>query len=113
MSSEHQSILTENEIQKFQRDGILVLDNFLTDIELLEARNGLEETLLNYGVDTINLRETAHNLKNLSSTNGSGGVLDIFYPKFKLKIGSSEKLFRATAELWEAGKYHRYEVQHF
>ena len=104
MCSDLQRILTENEIETFQRDGILVLDNFLTDIELLEATDGLEETLLNYGVHTTNLRETGHNLKNLSSTNGSGGVLDIFYPDFKLKIGSSEKLFRATAELWEAGK---------
>ena len=48
-----------------------------------------------------NLSVTGHKLTNLSSTNGSGGVVDIFYPQFKLDIGTNKRLFKATTELWE------------
>jgi hypothetical protein len=98
-------ILTEEQIEKFQHDGILVVDNILTDDELETAKEGLHQSLLRYGIDTSNLADTAHNLKNLSSTGGSGGVLDLFYSKFKMDIALNERLFHATTELWRAGKY--------
>ena len=57
-------ILTREQIEKFQHDGILVVDNILTDDELDSAKEGLHQALLRYGIDTTNLADTAHNLKN-------------------------------------------------
>jgi hypothetical protein len=33
--------------------------------------------------------------------NLSGGVLDIFYPTWKMKIATNEKLFLMTCQLWK------------
>lgn len=98
------SILTGEQVKTFQKDGILVVDNILTDYEVRVATEGLRQTLLRFNVDTNNLTETAHHLRDLSSTGGSGGVLDLFYPPFKMDIACNEKLFGATSELWSTGK---------
>jgi len=94
--------LTQEQIDKYLRDGVLVVEDILCGEELKAARDGLHETLLQHGVDPNDLQSTAHHLQKLSSTNGSGGVLDLFYPSFKMDIGCNEKLFRATQQLWRA-----------
>ena len=104
-------ILTKEQIETYRRDGILVIDEILTPIQLQAAQEGLHKTLLHHQVDTNNLPATAHHLQKLSSTNGSGGVLDLFYPRFKLDIGCNERLFRATAQLWEAAYCHNGESE--
>jgi hypothetical protein len=105
-------ILTQLQIEKYLRDGVLVVDDIMCAEELKVARDGLHETLLHHGVDTNDLENTAHHLQKLSSTNGSGGVLDLFYPSFKIDIGSNEKLFRATQQLWKASHAHNGESEH-
>lgn len=95
-------ILTPEQIQNFQDDGILVVPNILTPQQIQSSLKELSETLLNYGIDTNDLKSTGHNLVQLSSTNGSGGVLDLFYPNFKLDIATNENLFQATRELWKS-----------
>ena len=35
-----------------------------------------------------------------------GGVLDIFYPEWKMKIATNERLFRMTCQLWKEAYYH-------
>eukprot|EP00611_Tribonema_gayanum_P025613 TRINITY_DN5877_c0_g1_i2.p1 TRINITY_DN5877_c0_g1~~TRINITY_DN5877_c0_g1_i2.p1 ORF type:complete len:359 (-),score=77.13 TRINITY_DN5877_c0_g1_i2:462-1406(-) len=39
-------------------------------------------------------------LSCLSSTHGSGGILDIFYPPWKLKVCENAQLFGAMRDLW-------------
>jgi ectoine hydroxylase-related dioxygenase (phytanoyl-CoA dioxygenase family) len=103
---DHLMVLTQEQIDTFVRDGVLVVDNILTAQEVASAKHGLHQTLLHYNVDSTDLPNTAHNLQKLSSTNGSGGVLDIFYPRFKMDIATHERLFRATQQLWEAALAH-------
>ena len=79
----------------------------MNESELAEARNGLNETLLKHGVDPDHLESTGHHLPSLSSTNGSGGVLDCFYEPWKLKIAVHPTLFQITTELWETGYCHK------
>ena len=94
--------LTPDQINTYHRDGILVVHDLLSHSELLEARAGLANTLLKEnGVDVCNLSTTGHNLINASSTNGAGGVLDIFYPDWKMKIATNERLFHMTCQLWK------------
>lgn len=42
----------------------------------------------------------------LSSTRGSGGVIDVFYEPFKLAIATNETLFRMTTQLWQSTLLH-------
>ena len=116
MDDEHQEQrrptqpLTPDQINTYHRDGILVVHDLLSQSELLEARAGLANTLQNeYGVDICNLSTTGHNLINASSTNGAGGVLDIFYPSWKMKIATNERLFHMTRQLWKETYCEMYE----
>ena len=99
------SLLSSDQVETFQRDGVLVVDNFLSSGDIQEAFMGIEHALGEYGVDVHDLENTGHMLRQLSSTNGSGGILDLFYPSFKMKIATDERLFQMTSELWRAGKF--------
>ena len=69
--------LTQDQIDEFLQNGMLVVDNVLNELELVEAHEGLNTTLEKYHISPNNLEKTAHNLKSLSSTNGSGGGMRI------------------------------------
>jgi len=104
--------LTPSQIETYLRDGVLVLPNVLSPKQLDDARIGLHNNLLHqHGVDPDDLRRTGHNLQKLSSTNGSGGVLDIFYPQFKMDVGTNEKIFEVTSQLWETAYCHKGETE--
>ena len=96
-------ILSSEQIQSFITDGVLVVDNVLSYDEIVTARTGLHDTLFNkYNVDTTNLYHTGHLLTRLSSTNGSGGVLDIYYEPWQIQLfATNSKLFHMTTELWK------------
>jgi hypothetical protein len=106
-----QRILSTDQIETFRRDGVLVVEDILTPQQVDAAIKGLETSLLEHGVDVNNLLETGRNLKQLSSTNGSGGVLDLVYDDWKLKVAMNERLFQCTTELWEASYCHKGEGQ--
>jgi ectoine hydroxylase-related dioxygenase (phytanoyl-CoA dioxygenase family) len=104
-------MLSEEQIETFLESGYLVVENVLTSLELEAATLGLRRTLLRHGVDTENLRATGHHLKELSSTNGSGGVLDLFYDEWKLDVSTHPKLFSLTTQLWKAAYCHHGEAR--
>ena len=104
-------VLLEDQIQTFLKDGVLVVDNMLTPTEVQRGLQGLSETLARNGcIDTSHLSTTGHGLQKLSSTNGSGGVLDLFYDDWKCEIATNPRLFRATTQLWEAAYCHKGEA---
>jgi len=98
--------LTTEQISTFLKDGVLVVPNVLTPEEVANARIGLHSHLLEKaGVDVTSyssLERTSAGLRNLSSTNGSGGVLDIFYAPFKLQLAEHPAIFRVVSQLWRA-----------
>jgi hypothetical protein len=100
---QEKKILTPEQIETYMRDGVLVVDNVLSGNELSSARTSLQETLWKYGVDINNLQETGHHFTKLSSTNGSGGVLDIYYETWQIQMfAANPRLFQITTELWDA-----------
>jgi ectoine hydroxylase-related dioxygenase (phytanoyl-CoA dioxygenase family) len=105
-SPENERVLTQEQIDQFLDQGVLVVENILSQSKLNEANEGLSRTLAEYGIDTQHLDVTGHALERLSSTNGSGGVLDLFYPEWKMQVASNSRLFHATCELWEAAYCH-------
>eukprot|EP00571_Detonula_confervacea_P002050 CAMPEP_0172324350 /NCGR_PEP_ID=MMETSP1058-20130122/51144_1 /TAXON_ID=83371 /ORGANISM="Detonula confervacea, Strain CCMP 353" /LENGTH=469 /DNA_ID=CAMNT_0013040611 /DNA_START=290 /DNA_END=1696 /DNA_ORIENTATION=+ len=107
ITSEPSPPLTPQQINTYLRDGILVVDNLLSCEEIANAQCGLVQTLKEeYGVDVHDLEGTGHKLVEASSTNGAGGVLDIFYPEWKMKIATNETLFRMTRQLWKEAYCH-------
>uniref|UniRef100_A0A7S2YCN4 Phytanoyl-CoA dioxygenase n=1 Tax=Entomoneis paludosa TaxID=265537 RepID=A0A7S2YCN4_9STRA len=101
-SNETTTTLTAEQIDTFCRDGVLVVNGLLSHTQLQSARAGLSSTLARYGIDDENLPETGKEISKLSSTNGSGGVLDIFFEQWKFEIATNETLLRWTQQLWEA-----------
>jgi hypothetical protein len=99
--------LTEEQIQAFLEEGVLVVENFLSAEEVRVAMIGVSEALAKHGIQTDRLEETGHLLQSLSSTNGSGGVIDLFYEPFKIDVATNESLFRITSQLWEASIAHK------
>ena len=102
MATRDRDALTPDQVDEFLREGVLVVENLLSDEEIEVARSGLSSTLSRFGVNTKDLERTGHNLCGLSSTNGAGGVLDIFYEDWKLRIATNESLLRWTQQLWSA-----------
>jgi hypothetical protein len=101
-------LLTDEQIATFLQDGVLVVDDLLSRAEVENAmQNGLARTLREQcSVDVNDLCGTASNLRQLSSTNGSGGVLDVFYDAWKMKIALNPTLFAWTRQLWKAAYCH-------
>ena len=84
-NEEQQQLLSPEQVSTYLNDGVLVVDNLLSPSEVGDAQTSLAQTLLDdLNVDVSNLHETGHNLTKASSTNGAGGVLDIFYPQWKM-----------------------------
>jgi hypothetical protein len=98
--------LSPEQIRTFCHDGVLVVENVLTPSQLDAARKGLSETLARDGVDTEDLDNTGCALQKLSSTNGSGGVLDLFYDDWKMNVATNPRLFSITTQLWESAYFH-------
>ena len=88
-------------IEDFIRDGVVVIEGVLTDKEVEEARCGLHDYLRERGIDHESLEETGHKLASLSSTNGKGGVLDIYNAPFKLKVAENSKVVDAICNIWQ------------
>ena len=60
----------------------------------------MKSTLAKYGVHTEDLENTSNRLKILSSTNGAGGVLDLFYPRWKIAATlENQKYYKAASDL--------------
>lgn len=96
--------LSQSQIDEFIREGVIVLPALLSAQEVADARAGLHTSLLAEGVDVNDLtsKESANGLRILSSTNGSGGVLDMFYEPFKLRIAENPRIWDALSQLWAA-----------
>ena len=55
-------------------------------------------------MDHDDLEYMAYYLSHLSSTNGTGGVLDIYYPSWKMNVAVTNlKLLSVVSQLWEIG----------
>lgn len=48
------------------------------------------------------MESTGHHLKKLSSTGGAGGIVDLFYPSWRLKVAENDKVFAGMSDLWSA-----------
>jgi hypothetical protein len=92
--------MNQDHVNEYCDKGLVVIPSVLNEQEILEARRGLHESLMSYGCDVNALYDTAGTLESLSSTGGSGGVLDLFYEEWKLKLNEHPKIVSAVQTLW-------------
>lgn len=92
--------LNPSQVHHFQEYGVLIIENVLSIEEIEHTRKNFHHCLMKYGFNTNNPNETAINLQKISSTNGAGGILDIFYEDFKLKLNEHEKIVDIIQDLW-------------
>ena len=57
------------------------------------ALDEYDKTLMEYGVNIKDLSSTAKNARKLSSTHGAGGILDLFYPRWKIDLTLNNELY--------------------
>jgi ectoine hydroxylase-related dioxygenase (phytanoyl-CoA dioxygenase family) len=93
-------MLSEELLAEFDSRGVVVIPNVLNSNEISECRSSFHNYLLTRNVDIENLNETGGNLRDLSSTGGSGGVLDVFYEDWKLKVNEHHNVVNAMQQLW-------------
>ncbi len=78
----------------FKEYGYVVIPNILSPSQIDHALNEYDKMLLKYGIDIKNnLVATAKNARKLSSTHGAGGILDLFYPKWKIDLTLNNQLY--------------------
>jgi hypothetical protein len=97
--------LSPSQIDEYLENGILVVDNVFSESEVNQAKKGCLASLHARGVHSFDVEDdaSARAFDKLSSTNGSGGVLDIFYDDWKLHgVATHAKLFSMTTQLWKA-----------
>ena len=140
---EGEQVLSQDQIDEYLREGVLVVPNILSHEELQLALEGMKSSLLRRlrrskkdvdegtsdqidvlidklldpsssisssttpwcGVDVpSDLLDVLRKFRDeLSSTNGSGGVLDIFWDEWKLQlVAHNPKLWNVTKQLWKA-----------
>jgi hypothetical protein len=90
-------------VAEFREQGVLVVRGAIEPAEVRAARDGLHAVLkARAGVDVEDLEATAGGLRALSSTGGAGGVLDLFYEPFQMRLATSPVCFGAMSQLWGA-----------
>lgn len=94
--------LKKKYIDEFIRTGIVVIPNILKDSEIRESRRRFHNQLRTMDVDPDRLHETASGLAKMSSTGGAGGILDIFYAKWKLSLNEHPDIVSAYISLLSA-----------
>jgi len=94
-SSLHQRLITSKNKDTETSDQV-DLDEFLLDPSSSSSSSS--------SFDKVDLVDALRKFRDeLSSTNGSGGVLDIFWDEWKLQlVAHNPKLWQATKQLWKA-----------
>lgn len=116
-------LLTEDEL-KTARAGLAdtLRDGFGVDVDDLDGTAGgiVDASTTNgAGEGTAQWFRSSQTSKLISSTTlatllgmslgratSEGGVLDVFYPKWKMDVATNESLFRITRQLWREAYFH-------
>eukprot|EP00475_Leptophrys_vorax_P010758 TRINITY_DN1732_c0_g1_i1.p1 TRINITY_DN1732_c0_g1~~TRINITY_DN1732_c0_g1_i1.p1 ORF type:complete len:361 (+),score=81.60 TRINITY_DN1732_c0_g1_i1:63-1145(+) len=91
-------LLTEEQIGQYDRDGVLVVPDVLTNEQLEAAIRGFDELLLlKDNVDVTKLQET---YKNKAGLGGRSGLYECYLQPWKMRVHESEKALAAITDLY-------------
>lgn len=92
--------LSEELLVRYEHDGVVVIPSCVDQETVAKALLAFHSSLQSSGCDVQNLAESATSLEALSSTGGSGGVLDIFYEPWKLQLNEDPRIVSAIQQIW-------------
>jgi Gig2-like len=75
--------LSQEQIDTFKRDGILIVPNVLSKIQVQNAVDGLDETLVELDINPQELYENPYPIATVQLV---GGITDIYYPQWKFDV---------------------------
>lgn len=93
-------MISQEQIDEYKRDGVIVIENVLSDDEVEKARNGLHSQLLEHGIDHDKvlsgeqILEEGPRLKGIASR--------IFYNKWKIDVCLHENVYGNMKKLMDA-----------
>lgn len=93
-------MLTDEHIQTFHRDGVVVIENVLTSEEVATARNGLHRELLSSGIDHDAILSGASEFKEGIRIKSKAG--SIFYGKWKMDVHLHPTVYTTMRQLFDA-----------
>jgi len=92
--------ISEEKLDEFRQNGVVVIPSVISEKKVNQTLIDLDKYLSFVGVDSSDLQNTGNNLTKLSSTNGSGGVLDVYYEPWKLSLNEDEQVVCTLQDLW-------------
>lgn len=92
-------MLSKEQIDEYYKNGVLVIENVLTEEEVNIARQGLHQQLLTFGIDHDKVLNGEQILKEDGRIKGSPSK--IFYGKWKIDIQLHDKVYAYSKALME------------
>lgn len=103
-------MLTAEQLEEYDKNGVLVIENVLTDQEVELARNLLHQQLLSYDIDHDKVLAGEQQVDDVRI---KGKASRIFYNKWKLDVHLHPKIYNYVKDLmhhtYETGKKSGYE----
>lgn len=93
--------LGDSFIDEFKDKGVVVIPSVLSVEEIAASLQQLKEYLNSRGCNEDDLLGTAGSLAKLSSTNGAGGILDVFYESWKISLNEHPVVVSSVQSLWK------------
>lgn len=95
-------MLTQEQIDTFKKEGVLVVFDILSSDEIQYARNNLHNQLKKYDIDHDRiLKADPEMLNKLQGPRIKSCTSNMFYPKWKLDIALHPKVWDVTRTLWK------------
>lgn len=90
-------MLTQEHLDQFEQDGVIVIKNILTDEQVGEARDGLHAQLLGLGIDQNKVLSGEQVITD--GVRAKGKASQIFYNKWKMDVQLRENIYNCMKEL--------------
>lgn len=90
-------MLTDSQIEEFDRNGIIVIENVLSLEEIEIARNGLHDQLLETGVNHFDVLAGKQHID--SGVRNKSKASHFFYHKWKMDVHLNEKIYKYMKQL--------------
>lgn len=91
------NVLTEQQLNEFINEGVLVIENIYSDEEIEEIRGSFHNQLEGIGINHQKILNKEEDIKNGPRIKGEAS--NIFYNKWKLKINLNEKIYHYAKDL--------------
>lgn len=93
-------MITDDHINEYHENGVVVVENVLNDEEIIKVRNDLHNQLLLYGLDHSKILSGDQIIDDtINGPRIKGKQSNIFYPKWKIDLQLDNKIYQCAKKL--------------